>query len=153
MNIKSFLFVISIAFTVQTVSAADNGMVSIKSKFGVTHTADRLIGVVKKKGLKVFAHIKHSEGAKKAGVDIRPTELVIFGNPKLGSPMIKCAPTLAIDLPQKMLIWQDENEQTWMTYNNPVYIADRHELAADCRANLNKIAGALAKFTAIASGN
>ncbi|MDX1811817.1 MAG: DUF302 domain-containing protein [Gammaproteobacteria bacterium] len=133
------------------VNAADNGMISVKSNFPVGHTADRFIGIIKKKGMRVMAHVKHSEAAKKVGIDLQPEELVIFGNPKLGAPMMKCAPTLGIDLPQKMLIWQDENQQTWLTYNNPVYIADRHNLPQDCRENLHKIANALAKFSALAA--
>jgi len=153
MNKKCFLFVLIFLFTLPNAYAEENGLISIKSKFSVTHTADRFIGVIKKKGLTLFKHVKHSESAKKVGLEMQPTELVIFGNPKLGSPLMKCAPTFAIDLPQKMLIWQDKNQQTWLTYNNPVYIADRHSLAADCRGNLHKIAGALAKFTKIAGDN
>ena len=145
---KTALFFLLCFFVVP--SFADEGLITVKSRFKVAHTTDRFIGVVQKNGLHVFSHINHSEGAEKAGLKLRPTELVIFGNPKLGTPLMQCSPTLGIDLPQKLLIWQDENEQTWMTYNNPVYIADRHHLNADCRGNLNKIANALANFTKLA---
>ena len=132
--------------------ASENGLISVKSKFNVYHTVDRFIGIAQKKGMKIIKHVKHSSSAKKVNISLRPTELIIFGNPKVGAPMMKCSPTIAIDLPQKLLVWQDENEQTWMTYNNPIYIADRHKLADDCRGSLNKIANALANFTKAASG-
>lgn len=153
MKLKFTLISLALLLTTQSVFALENGLISVKSKFNVAHTADRFIGIAVKNGMTVAKHIKHSEQAKKAGIDILPSELVIFGNPKIGAPMIKCAPTIAIDLPQKLLIWQDENTQTWVTYNNPIYIADRHELAADCRDGLQKIANALQKFTGIAAGD
>lgn len=148
--IKRILLFAVICLMSQSVFSADNGMVTVKSKFPVGHTADRFIGIIKKKGMKLMAHVKHSAAAKKVGVDMRPTELIIFGNPKVGSPMMKCSTTIGIDLPQKLLIWVDEKEQTWMTYNNPVYIADRHQLPAECRGGLQKVANALAKFTQLA---
>lgn len=76
----------------------------------------------------VFTRIDHSAGAKKVDKELRPTELVIFGNPKVGTPLMQCVQTVAIDLPQKMLIWQDEAGTTWLSYNNPSYLAKRHHI-------------------------
>jgi uncharacterized protein (DUF302 family) len=133
-------------------SYAADGVINVKSKYGVPHTADRFIGIVKKKGMKVMAHVKHSQGAKNVGIAMNPTELVIFGNPKLGSPLMVCQPSFAIDLPQKMLVWEDNSGQVWLSYNDPVYIADRHHLKQECRSSLKKIAGALSKLSHKAGG-
>ena len=147
---KKFILLVFLSFTAVTANASDNGLVNVKSKYIVAHTADRFVGIIQKKGMKVIAHVKHSESAKKAGIELRPTELIIFGNPKIGSPMMKCKQSIGIDLPQKLLVWQDESEQTWMTYNDPTYIADRHELPVDCRGGLNKVSNALKNFTKLA---
>jgi len=129
---------------------ASNGLINVKSRFKVAHTADRFKGLVEEKGMRVIKHVMHSQAANRVGVKLKPTELLIFGNPKIGSPLMQCQRTIAIDLPQKLLIWEDDDGQVWMTYNNPIYIADRHQVGEACRGSLNKIAGALAKFTKIA---
>ena len=126
---------------------AVDGVIDVKSKYSVAHTADRFKGIVQKKGMKVMAHVKHDKGAKTVGIEIKPTELLIFGNPKIGSPMMACTRSIAIDLPQKLLVWEDDNGQVWMSYNDPVYIADRHKLSQDCRATVKKASGALKKLT------
>ena len=145
-------FVLAICLLLSTQVFAADGVVTVKSKFKVPHTVDRLKDIVTKKGMKVIAHVNHSKAAKSVGKDIPPTELVIFGNPKVGSPLMECARSIAIDLPQKMLVWQDRAGQVWLSYNDPVYIADRHSLNNDCRKSLKKIAGALAKFSKVAGG-
>ena len=146
---KTIVLLISSAlFSLQL--AAAEGVISVKSRFKVAHTADRFKGVAEKQGMHVFKHIYHSENAKSEGKTIRPTELIIFGNPKIGSALMACNPTIGLDLPQKLLVWQDKQEQTWMSYNNPVYIADRHGLNKECRENLHKIAIVLEKLTSIA---
>ncbi|MDX2426936.1 MAG: DUF302 domain-containing protein [Cycloclasticus sp.] len=124
---------------------ADNGLVSVKSSFDVSTTADRLEKKLKAKGMTVFSRINHAEGAAMVGKELRPTELVIFGNPKVGTPLMQCQQTVAIDLPQKALIWQDEDDQVWLTYNDPSYLASRHHISA-CEEALKKVAGALNKF-------
>jgi len=146
----TLILIVTFLFSLQ-VSAAE-GLIASKSRFQVPHTADRFKGIAQKNGLIIFKHIFHSNNAQSAGTTIRPLELIIFGNPKIGSELMKCNPTIGIDLPQKLLVWQDESEQTWIGYNNPIYIADRHNLSKECRTHLNKIANALAKFTKIASG-
>lgn len=129
---------------------ADNGLVSVKSSFDVSTTADRLEKKLKAKGMTVFSRINHAEGAAMVGKELRPTELVIFGNPKVGTPLMQCQQTVAIDLPQKALIWQDEDHQVWLTYNDPSYLASRHLISA-CEDALKKVAGALNKFAAAAT--
>ena len=89
------------------VGAAD-GMVTVESAHGVKATVDKLEGVLKSKGMKVFARIDHAAGAESAGMQLRPTELLLFGNPKVGTPLMLCQQSVAIDLPQKMLVWQAE---------------------------------------------
>ena len=125
-------------------------LISIKSAHDVSKTADRLETVLKNKGMTVFARIDHAAGAKVAEMELRPTELVVFGNPKVGTPLMKCSQSIGIDLPQKALIWQDEAGDVWFTYNNPDYIANRHSLKG-CDEVLTKIKGALGKFATVAT--
>lgn len=130
--------------------AQSEGMVSVSSTHTVSATADKLEGILVKKGMTVFARINHGEGAKKAGVALRPTELVLFGNPKVGSPVMACAQSAAIDLPQKMLIWEDESGEVWLSYNDITYVQSRHDIKG-CEAVLKKIAGALNNFAMAAT--
>ena len=124
---------------------AHEGLINVKSVHDVKTTADRLEDVLKSKGMKVFTRINHAAGAKTVGKDLRPTELVIFGNPKVGAPLMLCAQSIAIDLPQKALIWEDRVGQVWLSYNDPQYLATRHSMKG-CEAVLAKVAGALGKF-------
>jgi len=129
---------------------ADNGLISVKSPHDVATTADQLEAVLKSKGMNVFGRVNHAAGAEKAGLSLRPTELVIFGNPKVGTPLMNCAQSVAIDLPQKALIWQDEAGQVWLAYNDPAYLGDRHKIEG-CDEVLKKVSGALANFAAAAT--
>ncbi len=130
--------------------AGENGLVTVKSNHNVKMTADKLEKVLKAKGMTVFTRIDHSAGAKKVGKQLRPTELVIFGNPKVGTPLMQCAQSVAIDLPQKMLIWQDKAGATWLAYNDPQHLAKRHNISG-CDGVLKKVTGALGKFAAAAT--
>jgi len=123
-----------------------NGLVIKKSAFSVKVTLDRLENVLKKKGITIVTRWSHDAGAKKAGIDLRPTELLIFGNPKLGSHMFTSNQTAGIDLPMKALVWQDEKGQVWLAYNDPQYIADRHGIK-DRAKIVKKMTGALKKLT------
>ena len=144
-------FLALILSTLFTSSAfATEGMVSIKSAHTVAVTADRLEKILVSKGMTVFKRIDHAAGAQKVGKTLRPTELVIFGNPKVGTPLMLCSQSVAIDLPQKALIWQDEAGQVWFSYNDPAYLALRHNIQG-CDAVLKKVAGALGKFAAKAT--
>lgn len=127
-------------------SMAANGVINVRSEFDVAETADRLENILKEKGMTVFKRIDHSEGARSVGVDLRDTVLLIFGNPKVGSPLMKCQQTAALDLPQKALIWQDEKDAVFVSYNDPAYIQARHNVAG-CEEVFQKIDKALSTFT------
>lgn len=105
------------------------GLIELKSGYGAKETMDRLESAMKQKGLNVFARIDHAAGAAKIGKQLRPTELLIFGNPQGGTPFMECAQTVGIDLPLKALVWQDESGQVWLGYNDPAYLAVRHRVA------------------------
>ena len=124
---------------------AGDGLISVKSSHDVKATADRLENILKQKGMNVFIRINHAAGARKVGKNLRPTELVVFGNPKFGTPLMQCNQSVAIDLPQKALIWQDDKEQVWLTYNDPDYLAQRHGLD-QCAEVIKKVAKALSNF-------
>ena len=141
---KILRFVIPILATLAVPSAfAADGMVNVESGYSVAETADRLVNILNEKGMTVFVRINHAEGAGKAGIEIDPTELVIFGNPKVGSPLIKCQQSVAIDLPQKALIWQDADAKVWLSYNDPRYVEERHAVSG-CEQVFAKIEKALA---------
>ena len=139
-------------FIFSSVAVADNGLVTTKSSYNVSDTADRFEKVLKTKGMTIFSRINHSEGASKIGKELRPTELIIFGNPKVGTPLMQCAQTVAIDLPQKALFWEDENGQTWLSYNNPEYLVTRHHIKG-CDEVVKKVTNVLNKFAKAATGN
>ncbi len=142
----SFLLILSISSFV----LANNGLVTIKSTRTVQATADRLESILKKKGMTVFIRINHTEGALKVGKKLRPTELVIFGNPKVGTPLMQCSQTAGIDLPQKALIWEDGSGQVWLSYNSPDYVAERHNTQG-CDKVLKKVGNALRNFSKAAT--
>ena len=142
----AFIFVLASALSV----SAEPGLINLKSSHDVKNTADRLETVLKEKGMNIFLRINHTEGARKMGQELRPTELVIFGNPKVGTPLMQCGQTVAIDLPQKALIWQDESGQVWLTYNDPQYLAARHGIDR-CKAVLDKVQNALKNFAQAAT--
>ena len=140
---KTLIFAI-LAVLIMTVSAyAAEGMVNVKSSFGVKETGDRLESVLKEKGMTIFNRVNNSEAAQNVGVELRETELIIFGNPKVGSPLMKCQQSVAIDLPQKALIWKDSEGKTWISYNNPRYLNKRHNIS-NCEDVISKIEKALA---------
>lgn len=124
---------------------ATDGIIRLPSQYSVNDTSDRLVNLLESKGMTVFTRIDHAAGAKKVGIDLRPTTLVIFGNPNVGSPLMKCSQSAAIDLPQKALISQDEQGKVWLTYNDPDYLKERHQIKG-CEEVLKKLSGALNKF-------
>jgi len=132
--------------------ADESGMISKKSHFSVKETLDKLEAVLKKKGIGVALRWDHAAKAKGVGIPLRPTELLMFGNPKLGSHMFTANQTAGIDLPLKALAWEDEKGQVWLTYNDPAYIVKRHHIKN--RAEIQaKMTGALNKLTNVATGN
>lgn len=131
-------------------AAAEGGMRNVQSKHDVATTADRLEAVLRDKGMKVFTRIDHAAGAREAGFELPPTVLVIFGNPKVGTPLMLCSRSIAIDLPQKALIWRDAEDKVWLTYNDPGYLAKRHA-TGECNGVIKKVGGALANFAKAAT--
>lgn len=149
-NISVQALVIAILLSATANAESSNGIVIIKSSSSVTATIDKLETVLKNKGMTIFNRIDHTAGAEKAGLKLRPTELLIFGNPKVGTPLMLCSQTAALDLPQKALAYQDENGQVWLAYNNPAYLAQRHNIRG-CDEALAKVTNALAKFAELAT--
>jgi uncharacterized protein (DUF302 family) len=113
-----------------------NGFVSVPSNRSVDATVDKLKGVLAAKGVALFALVDHSGEAEKAGMSMPPTKLLIFGNPKAGTPLMLAAPSIAIDLPLKILVWQDTAGEVWVSYNSPAYLGERHNLGADLLKNI-----------------
>jgi len=146
---KYFFSILAILLIVST-ATADNGLISVKSSHDVKVTADRLETILNQKGMKVFIRINHSAGAQKLGKELRPTELIIFGNPKVGTPLMQCSQSVGIDLPQKALIWQDDKGLVWLSYNDPNYLAQRHGLSA-CAEVIQKVEKALSNFAKAAT--
>lgn len=130
------------------VALAENGMISKKSNHSVSTTLDRLESLLKKKGISIVTRWSHDKGAKNAGISLRKTELLIFGNPKMGSHFFTSNQIAGIDLPMKALAWEDDKGQVWLTYNNPAYIAKRHgiedraEIVKKMTTALNKLSNA-----------
>lgn len=142
---KSTALLFVTVFTLMNTAFAE-GLVHVPSNFSVAQTSERLEKILRNKGMTIFNRIKHSQSAREVGVDLRPTELFIFGNPKVGSPMMHCMQTVAIDLPQKALIWQDKQDKVWISYNSPQYLKSRHNIAG-CEDILAKVEKALSGIT------
>jgi uncharacterized protein (DUF302 family) len=115
---------------------AEPGVIRIRSPHSVAVTIDRLQGLLKQRGILIFAHIDFSGDAAKAGLQMRAEQMLIFGNPKAGTPLMVAAPTAGLDLPLKALVWEEADGSTWIAYNDPEYIVRRHGLAAGLSANL-----------------
>lgn len=117
------------------------GMVHLRSHHSVVETLTRLESIVTDRGLKVFGVVDHSGEAERAGLTMRPTQVLIFGSPKAGTPLMVAAPTLAVDLPLKALIWEDADGAVWLSYNSPEYLQRRHNVPENL---INNLAGAAA---------
>jgi uncharacterized protein (DUF302 family) len=132
---KCLLVVITLLLSFAA-NAADNGIVSKPSSYSVPETVDRLEIVVRAKGLTVFARIDHSGEAEKVGLKMRPTQLLIFGNPKTGTALMNSSPSIAIDLPLKALAWEDQSGKVWLSYNSPSYLKQRHDIKEELVKNI-----------------
>ena len=122
---------------------AVEGLISKRSSFGPEETMQRLEAEVHAKGLTVFAHVDHAAGAATVGLPLRPTDLLIFGNAKGGTPLMQSVQSIGIDLPLKMLVWQDAEGVTWISYNDPAWLAHRHSLDDSTKATVNVLTAAL----------
>jgi|ERR1700688_1408365 uncharacterized protein (DUF302 family) len=125
--------------------AQDKGIIDMPSHHSVEQTVEKLKNILQSKGVALFAVIDHSGEAEKVGMKMRPTKLLIFGNPKAGTPLMLAAPSVAIDLPLKILIWEDAAGKVWVTYNSPEFLRDRHGLPQDLMQNVSVIEGLATK--------
>jgi len=127
------------------------GLTSVQSRFDPKETMDRLEAEIRAKGLSVFARIDHAAGAAEAGLDLRPTNLIIFGNARGGTPLMEASQTTGIDLPLKVLVWQDAVGKTWISYNEPKWIAQRHDVA-NAQPIVTKMADLLSAISTAVAG-
>src|SRR5205807_6503976 len=123
----------------------NDGIITIPSNHSVEETIEKLKAILQSKGITLFALIDHSREAARAGMEMRPTKLLIFGNPKGGTPVMLAAPSSAIDLPLKILIWQDAEGKVWISYNSPTYLQERHNLAPELLQNISVVETLAAK--------
>lgn len=142
---RALPFLILLVLLVPSLVSGSHGMITLQSRHNVPVTADRLETVLKEKGMSVFSRIDHAAGAAGIGETLRPMILLIFGNPKVGTALMKCSRTAGIDMPLKALIWEDEQGTVKLTYNDPRYIAERHGIS-DCGQVLEDMTGALKGF-------
>lgn len=142
MKVAAFLVLLLLPAAVW---AADDGLVTKPSRHNVTQTIDRLEGLLRAKDVKVFARIDHAREAAAAGLEMRPAQLLVFGNPKAGTPAMRAAPKLAIDLPLKALAWEDSAGKVWLTYNDPQFLARRHGVPEDAMQGIAAAGGLIAQ--------
>ncbi|MBB1383194.1 DUF302 domain-containing protein [Shewanella frigidimarina] len=121
---------------------AVESLITVESHYSAKETADRFESIIKDKGFTVFARIDHQKNAAGVNLTLRPTEVIIFGNPNIGTQLMQCNQLVAIDLPQKVLVSEDADNKVWLSYNNPQYIKQRHSITG-CDEVINKISGAL----------
>lgn len=127
----------------------DNGLVHLASPYSVAETTERLKTALQAKSIALFCHIDHSGEAEKVGMKMHPTQLLIFGNPKGGTPLMLASPALAIDLPLKALIWEDAGNQVWVSYTSPEYLQQRHNIPPDLLKNIAVIGPLLLSVVAV----
>jgi uncharacterized protein (DUF302 family) len=128
-----------------------DGLITVSSSFGPEETMKRLEAEVRAKGMTVFARVDHAAGAAEAGLPLRPTDLLIFGTARGGTPLMQAAQTIGIDLPLKALVWQDEEGKTFVSYNDPAYLTRRHGLADQVKPVVDTMTGALKAIAAKAT--
>jgi uncharacterized protein (DUF302 family) len=116
--------------------SSGKGIIDTTSNYSVNQTVERLKGILEAKGVATFALVDHSGEAEKAGLKMLPTKLLIFGSPKAGTPVMLAAPSIAIDLPLKILIWEDSQGKAWVSYNSPTYLQERHGVPQELLQNL-----------------
>jgi uncharacterized protein (DUF302 family) len=142
MNGKAFVLVAAICLWGMQAMAAD-GLITIKSSYGPEETMKRFEAGVRAKGLTIFAHVDHAAGAAAVGLSLRPTAVLIFGNAKGGTPLMQSTQTIGIDLPLKVLVWQDAAGDTWLSYNDPGWLAKRHGLGHGVETTVSTMTAAL----------
>jgi uncharacterized protein (DUF302 family) len=131
---------------------AVDGLTTMRSAYGPEETLKRLEAEIRSRGMIVFAHIDHAAGAAEVGLSLRPTDVLLFGNAKAGTPLMQSVQTIGIDLPLKVLVWQDAAGDTWLSYNDPQWIAKRHGLGQSDEATTSAMSAALGALAAIVGG-
>lgn len=139
------IFILFLGLLVATPGFANDNFVSKKSPYSVEKTIERLQKVVEKKGITIFKLVDHGAGAKRVGETLRTSQLLIFGNPKTGSPLMREAPMMGLELPMKALAWEDDKGQVWLSYLKPAVLQARYDLKN--QAIIDKITGALDGMT------
>ena len=132
---------------------AADGLTTIQSGYGPKETINRLEAEIKSRGMSIFAHIDHGSGAAEVGLPLRPTEVLLFGNARGGTPLMQSIQTIGIDLPLKMLVWQDAAGHTWLSYNDPSWLAKRHGLGQEAKATIDAMSAALDALGKTAAGH
>jgi uncharacterized protein (DUF302 family) len=132
---------------------AADGLIKVQSSHAPADTMERLVAEIGAKGLTVFARINHAAAAEEVGLALRPTELVIFGNAKGGTPLMQANQEIGIDLPLKALVWQDASGGTWISYNDPAWLAKRHGLGSEVEPAVKAMTAMLSAVTRSAAGN
>jgi uncharacterized protein (DUF302 family) len=128
-----------------------DGLIVVQSSHGPAETMERLVAEIRAKGLTVFARIDHASGAKEVGLSLRPTELLIFGNAKGGTPLMQSNQEIGIDLPLKALVWQDASGNSWISYNDPAWLAKRHGLGPEVEPSVKAMTALLSAVTQAAA--
>jgi uncharacterized protein (DUF302 family) len=151
-TISKLISIVAGTYLLGAQAMAADGLTTIPSSYRPKETMDRLEAEIKAKGMTVFARIDHAAGAAQAGLSLRPTEVLIFGNAKAGTPLMQSNETIGIDLPLKALVWQDADGKVWLSYNEPSWLATRHVLAAGTQATVDAMAGGLGGLARGAAG-
>ena len=132
---------------------AVEGLTMVRSSYGPEETINRLEAEIRSRGMTVFAHIDHAAGAAGVGLSLRPTDVLLFGNARGGTPLMQSIQTIGIDLPLKMLVWRDAAGDTWLSYNDPHWIAKRHGMGQEAEATVSAMSAALDALAKIAAGS
>jgi uncharacterized protein (DUF302 family) len=131
---------------------AVDGLTTMRSAYGPEETLNRLEAEIRSRGMIVFAHIDHAAGAAEVGLSLRPTDVLLFGNAKAGTPLMQSIQTIGIDLPLKVLVWQDAAGDTWLSYNDPHWIAKRHGMGQEAETTVSAMSAALGALAKTAAG-
>jgi uncharacterized protein (DUF302 family) len=132
-------------------AVAKDGLVTLESRHSAVETAERVKAEIEKRGMSVFTRIDHAAAARAAGMALRPTEVLLFGDPRAGTPLMQADQTIGIDLPLKLLIWEDADGKVWLSYNDPVWLGVRHRLPGSAGERLKAMAAGLQAIAAAAT--
>ncbi len=138
--------ILTLIFSTNPADPDREDLLIFKSSHSVEATAEKLAGILNDAGMNVFTIINHQKGAESIDAELRPTRVMLFGNPRAGTPLMQCSQTIGIDLPQKALMWEDERGNVWLAFNNPKYLGERHKISEQCESQLDNAHTALNRF-------